>query len=361
LEMFQFARRTKMKKAIYWMTISATAALLSTQADEAKLKAKAGDAEIKVEADADVDRDKDARVKAKADLDKRKNLEARAEANAVTDERAVKKSNKASGLLGMEVRNQSNDKLGEIKDLVMNLNSGKVSYAVLAAGGFLGVGEKLLAVPVSAFKLAEDETHLVLNADRAKIQASVGFPATNWPDPNDQKTTGYWLTGDAAGSAPQVEVERSNRRVDVDVDRNVKRDRKLEVNVDDDKNDKLHTETKVNDRNAKAKADVDVDVDRRRNSVTARADADLDTRNPNWKSVEGEVRSVDVERNTMTIQTKAGKTHTVYMDKQTAMRLNREQVVRLNDYKPGYAVRVDYEEQGGRVMGRRIIKADITD
>src|SRR5262245_45233708 len=93
----------------------------------------------------------DAEVKANVDLPK-SDTSVKREGDAIvrTDldrERAkLRHANKASGLLGMEVRNRENQKLGEIKDLVME-NPGKVNYAVLAVGGFLGLGEKLIALP----------------------------------------------------------------------------------------------------------------------------------------------------------------------------------------------------------------------
>ena len=81
----------------------------------------------------------------------------------------LSKANKASDLIGMDVRNQQNEKLGDIKDLVVDLPSGKISYAVLSVGGFLGIGDKLIAVPPSAFSVAPTQDTLVLNADKAKI------------------------------------------------------------------------------------------------------------------------------------------------------------------------------------------------
>lgn len=345
-----------MKKLTYlWAFSLLTAAGVAT-AQDAKLKAKAGDSTLKVEADADVDQNKNVRV----DVDKKDSVELSANARVNDDVRAVQNSNKASGLLGMEVRNQNNEKLGEIKDIVLDLKSGKLSYAVLAVGGFLGLGEKLVAIPVNAFTVSEDQGYLTVNADKAKVQAAVGFPATNWPHPEDPKMSTYWLTTDSSTGAPaSVETDRARRTgTTIDIDRDRKADRRLEVNVDDDKNEKLYTDTK--DRDLKAKADVDVDLDRDRKSITARTDADLDrdARSQNWKMLEGEVRSIDAGKNMMTIRTSDGQTREVYLDDATAMRLGREQVVRLNDYKPGYSVRVEYEGQGGKLMARRIIRTD---
>jgi sporulation protein YlmC with PRC-barrel domain len=119
----------------------------------------------------------------------------------------------------MAVRNMQNEKLGDIKDIVLDLSSGKISYVVLSVGGFLGIGDKLIAVPPSAFNASADDT-LVLDADKAKIQAAPGFVQTAWPDVNDPQFTAYWKTDRDAigGSSTTTETGRS-RSLDLDVDR----------------------------------------------------------------------------------------------------------------------------------------------
>lgn len=61
-----------------------------------------------------------------------------------------------SQLVGMDVRNARGENLGDIKDLVVDADSGRVQYAVVGIGGFLGIGEKLSAFPMSAFKVTAD-------------------------------------------------------------------------------------------------------------------------------------------------------------------------------------------------------------
>lgn len=93
------------------------------------------------------------------------------------------KFNKASGIIGMDVRNQDNEHLGHIKDIVFDLNSERVSYAVLDTSSkvMLGLKEKLLAVPMSALTPSSDQKHLVLNADKSKVETAMGFDQNNWP------------------------------------------------------------------------------------------------------------------------------------------------------------------------------------
>jgi sporulation protein YlmC with PRC-barrel domain len=99
-----------------------------------------------------------------------------------TDVRAI---NRASHLIGMSVKNPRNEDLGGIKDIVLNLPAGTISYLVVGVGGFLGIGEKLLAIPPEAFAIPQDqerEERLVLNASRESMEKASGFPRTNWPD-----------------------------------------------------------------------------------------------------------------------------------------------------------------------------------
>jgi len=175
---------------------------------------RAADATVK--ADIDTPRT-DTRVKHESDAD----VTVRTDRDHVTtnDQMKLRHWRKASGLLGMEVRNHENQKLGEIKDLVMD-SPGRVSYAVLAVGGFLGIGEKLIALPPNTLHVAEDGDYLVLNADKAKIQAAPGFAATSWPSPNDPDFNRYW-GGDLKATGAPAGAERSTRHgVDVDVDKN---------------------------------------------------------------------------------------------------------------------------------------------
>jgi len=91
----------------------------------------------------------------------------------------IKEMNKASCLIGTNVRNQQGEKLGDIKDMVVNLESEKVAYAVLDYRG------KHIQVPLSAFSVPQDEKYLILDATREQLDSYDGFPAKDWPDVNN--------------------------------------------------------------------------------------------------------------------------------------------------------------------------------
>jgi len=77
---------------------------------------------------------------------------------------------KASGLLGMEVRNQNNELVGHIKDLVIDWHTDQVAYAVIRTAP----KATLLTVPLAALAISPDHQHLVLSAEKSKLQAATG-------------------------------------------------------------------------------------------------------------------------------------------------------------------------------------------
>ena len=213
-----------------------TAIALPIHAQEADVEIKADKDQPKLEVKGEVERDANNDLKIKADRD-----QSATEVEVNRDR--VRHGNKASGLLGMEIRNKQNEKLGEIKDLVMDLNSGKISYAVLSVGGFLGIGEKLIAIPPGSFTLAEDGSYLTVNADKARIQAAPGFAATSWPSVHNPELNKYWSEASGSPAAGERDSESSlkrEKRIDLDVDKDRKiytdaeKDKKVKIEVDKD-------------------------------------------------------------------------------------------------------------------------------
>jgi sporulation protein YlmC with PRC-barrel domain len=93
--------------------------------------------------------------------------------------------NKASTFIGMPVQNLQNDKLGSVKDLVFDPSNGKISYAVLSVGGFLGVGDKLIAVPITSVRPQPGQKSLVVDMTSDQVKNAPGLARNNWPDLDD--------------------------------------------------------------------------------------------------------------------------------------------------------------------------------
>ncbi|MHB8454958.1 MAG: PRC-barrel domain-containing protein [Acidiferrobacterales bacterium] len=97
----------------------------------------------------------------------------------------------ADTLIGTDVYNQQSEILGDIKEIILNLNSGRINYAVLSFGGFLGMGEKLFAVPWSALKLDSKNKYFVLNVDKEHLKSAPGFDKDHWPNMSENS----WSAG----------------------------------------------------------------------------------------------------------------------------------------------------------------------
>ncbi|HOE43819.1 MAG TPA: PRC-barrel domain-containing protein [Rhodoferax sp.] len=92
----------------------------------------------------------------------------------------------ADTLMGNDVFNLQDEDLGDIKEIMLDMMYGRVSYAVLSFGGFLGVGEKLFAVPWEALKLDTVNKRFTLDVAKERLANAPGFDKDNWPDMSDQ-------------------------------------------------------------------------------------------------------------------------------------------------------------------------------
>jgi sporulation protein YlmC with PRC-barrel domain len=91
----------------------------------------------------------------------------------------------ADTLIGDDVVNAAEETLGEVKEIMLDMQTGQVAYAVLSFGGFLGMGDKLFAVPWQALHLDTVNHRLVLNVDKDTLSKAPGFDKDSWPDMSD--------------------------------------------------------------------------------------------------------------------------------------------------------------------------------
>jgi sporulation protein YlmC with PRC-barrel domain len=97
----------------------------------------------------------------------------------------------ADTLIGDSVVNAAEEDLGDIKEIMLDMQTGQVAYAVLAFGGFLGMGEKLFAVPWQALHLDTVNKRMVLNVEKERLKNAPGFDKDAWPDMSDVS----WASG----------------------------------------------------------------------------------------------------------------------------------------------------------------------
>jgi hypothetical protein len=93
---------------------------------------------------------------------------------------------RANTLIGEKVRNVRGDYLGDIKEIVLEMRSGKVAYAVLSFGGVFTMGQKLFAVPWDALLPDTLNKSLVLDVDKDRFKDAPGFDSDKWPNMTDR-------------------------------------------------------------------------------------------------------------------------------------------------------------------------------
>src|SRR5437870_8670945 len=93
----------------------------------------------------------------------------------------------ASRLIGTAVKNLEDENLGKIEQLMIDLKAGRIAYAILSFGGFLGLGDKLFAIPWDAFQLDASDQHFVLHVPKEALKRAPGFEKQQWPDMADRR------------------------------------------------------------------------------------------------------------------------------------------------------------------------------
>jgi sporulation protein YlmC with PRC-barrel domain len=85
-------------------------------------------------------------------------------------------------LSGDTVVNSAGENLGKIEDFMLDVESGRIRYAVLSFGGVLGIGNKWFAVPPEALTLDAANHRLILDVERERLENAPGFDKNDWPD-----------------------------------------------------------------------------------------------------------------------------------------------------------------------------------
>ncbi len=96
----------------------------------------------------------------------------------------------ASTIKGDKVRNPQGEDLGKIEELMFDVDTGCIAYAVLSFGGFLGIGDKYFAVPWEALRIAPHEHMFILDVPKERLENAPGFGKDSWPKASNRE----WLT-----------------------------------------------------------------------------------------------------------------------------------------------------------------------
>lgn len=138
----------------------------------------------------------------------------------------------ASTLEGDQIRNSAGDDLGKLEEIMLDVTKGRVAYAVLSFGGFLGIGSKLFAIPWEALKLDEKNHGFILDVDRERLENAPGFDKDNWPNMADPAFGSniynyygyrpYWDTTTSTTGTDNLDRIESERSFDRDRNRTLK-------------------------------------------------------------------------------------------------------------------------------------------
>jgi sporulation protein YlmC with PRC-barrel domain len=90
----------------------------------------------------------------------------------------------ATSIIGDRVENRQGESLGRIKDIMLDLQRGNIAYVVLEYGGFMGIGEKLFAIPFIDLDLDQNQQKFILDVDKEQLDRAPGFDKDHWPETN---------------------------------------------------------------------------------------------------------------------------------------------------------------------------------
>lgn len=88
----------------------------------------------------------------------------------------------SSKLMGMDIRNANREVIGTVDDIIIDRGDGTLKHIVLSNGGFLGIGDKRVAVPYGAFGFDRADGVLTLNATPEQIKSAREFDPSRWVD-----------------------------------------------------------------------------------------------------------------------------------------------------------------------------------
>lgn len=102
----------------------------------------------------------------------------------------------AGTITGDRVVNPQGQDLGTIHEIMLDVHHGKIAYAVLSFGGFLGLGNKLFAIPWDMLTIDPPDHSFVLDVRKEQLEGAEGFDKANWPSFADEsfheRVYGHW-------------------------------------------------------------------------------------------------------------------------------------------------------------------------
>jgi hypothetical protein len=92
----------------------------------------------------------------------------------------------SSKVQGTYVYNAAGEELGSIHDVMIDKLSGKVAYAIMSFGGFLGIGNQYHPLPWSVLKYDTSKGGYVVHLDKRQLEGGPAYAADTEPDWSDR-------------------------------------------------------------------------------------------------------------------------------------------------------------------------------
>lgn len=96
----------------------------------------------------------------------------------------------ARRLVGHDVQDTRGEHVGEVEDIILDMESWNAQWAVVSAGGFLGMGEHHFIMPVKALKFSGDTGQVMLGVERGRLKNAPTFDRDHAPDFSDDRWVG---------------------------------------------------------------------------------------------------------------------------------------------------------------------------
>ncbi len=91
---------------------------------------------------------------------------------------------KSTDLVGKECKDAQGNKIGDVKNLVIDLGTGHCLFAILP-GKYVDKKDEEIAVPLTALKLSSDAKYLTCNFDKNQLASAPAFNEKDWPNMTD--------------------------------------------------------------------------------------------------------------------------------------------------------------------------------
>jgi sporulation protein YlmC with PRC-barrel domain len=98
-----------------------------------------------------------------------------------------------TSIKGAKVVNVKEEKLGKIEEIMIDSESGRIAYAVLSFGGWLGTNNKSFAIPWESLERNRDD--YILRVDKSVLENAKGFDKEKWSLTRDELADAYKRCG----------------------------------------------------------------------------------------------------------------------------------------------------------------------